>query len=173
VQYGDGRQLSLVVMDAGARPGLPPEARAVLDRDGTLARPWRPAVYEADAAARRGWAFLAWISLGDCARHLVRGRRWRSVGALQEARAEILKLIAAELGVGYPGFGSVSIESAGLAIPPELERSLPADLRPESILAAADALAHTLAALSRELDTAGVEQATRARLELGAHAVRS
>jgi hypothetical protein len=173
VQYGDGRQLSLVVMDARARPGLPPEARAVLDRDGTLARPWRPAVYDADAAARREWAFLAWIALGDCARHLIRGRGWRSVGALQEARAETLKLIAAELRVGYPGFGAVSIEGAELAIPPALELSLPADLRPESILAAADALARTLAALSRELDVAGVEQATRARLRLGADVVGS
>jgi hypothetical protein len=173
VQYGDGRQLSLVVMDARARPGLPPEARAVLDRDGTLARPWRPAVYEADAAVRREWAFLAWISLGDCARHLVRGRRWRAVAALQEARAETWKLIAAELGVGYPGFGSVSVDSAGLAPPPELEHSLPGDLRPESILAAADALARTLAPLSRELDVAGVEQATRARLRLCADVMGS
>ncbi len=166
MQYADGRQLSLVVMDARARPGLPPEARAVLDRDGTLARPWRPAVYDADAAARREWAFLAWVSLGDCARQLVRGRRWRAVTALQEARAETWKLIAAELGVGYPGFGPVSVESAGLAPPPGLERSLPSDLRPESLLAAAAALAQTLAHLSRELDVAGVEQATRARLRL-------
>lgn len=173
VQYEDGRQLSLVVMDAGARPGLPPQARAVLDRDGTLARPWRPAVYDADAATQREWAFVAWVSLGDCARHLMRDRRWRAVGALQEARAETWKLIAADLGVGYPGFGAVSVESAGLAPPGELERSLPADLRPESVLAAAGALMETLASLSRGLDVAGVEQATRGRLRLCADVVRN
>lgn len=103
MQYGDGRQLSLVVMDSLARPGLPPDARAVVDRDGRLAHAWRPAAYDADAAGRREWAFLAWVGLGDCARHLVRGRCWRAVGALHEARDQTWKLIAAELGVGYPG----------------------------------------------------------------------
>jgi hypothetical protein len=164
--------LSLVVMDARARPGLPPDARALVDRDGTLARPWRPAVYDADATDRREWAFLAWVSLGDCARHLARGRAWRAVAALQAAREETWKLIAAALGVGYPGFGAVSVESEGLAPPTELERSLPGDLRTESILDAAEALAGTLAELSRELEVAGVEQAARGRLRYCADAAR-
>jgi hypothetical protein len=159
-------------MDAHARPGLPPDARAVVDRDGTLAHAWRPAVYDADAADRREWAFLAWVSLGDCARHLVRGRGWRAVGALQDAREQTWKLIAAELRVGYPGFGAVSVENAGLAPPSELGRSLPGDLRPGSILAAAMALVEVLTPLSGELDVVGVQRATRERMRHCADALR-
>jgi hypothetical protein len=159
-------------MDARARPGLPPGARALVDRDGTLARPWRPDAHDADAAVCREWAFLAWLSLGDCARHLIRGHSWRAVDSLQQAREETWKLVAASLGIGYPGFGAVSVENAGLEPPIGLALSLPGDLRAGSILAAAEALAATVAPLSRDLDVAGVERAARERLDQCARAGR-
>jgi hypothetical protein len=42
VQYQDGRQLSLVPTPGRLRPGLPPGARALLDRDGRPSAPWQP-----------------------------------------------------------------------------------------------------------------------------------
>ncbi|WP_133116426.1 hypothetical protein [Amycolatopsis antarctica] len=52
----------LVVLPAEARTGLPPEARALLDRAGRLATPWYPASASATGDQRREWAFLAWFA---------------------------------------------------------------------------------------------------------------
>src|SRR5690606_20337425 len=51
--YADGRQLSLVVLPAEVRTGLPPQSRALLDRSGRLARPLPAERWAADAATRR------------------------------------------------------------------------------------------------------------------------
>src|SRR6266487_6033069 len=42
--YATGLQLSLVVMPASGRAGLPPQSVALYDADGRLARPWLPDV---------------------------------------------------------------------------------------------------------------------------------
>src|SRR5690606_16830592 len=160
--YADGRQLSLVVLPAEVRTGLPPQSRALLDRSGRLARPLPAERWAADAATRREWAFLAWIGIGDAARHAVRGRVWRALRSLTEARDHAWRLWAAEAGVPYPAFGAVGVENADLPAPPGLAATHPADLRAGSLLAAAGALADVLTGLEPRLDA--LEASIRGRL---------
>ena len=166
VQYTDGRQLSLVVMPATQRRGLPPGAQVLLDRTGRLANAWQPGSFAATPEQRREWAFLAWWALGDVAKHARRGSLWRAVGSLDEARNHAWRLHAAALGVDYPVFGAVSVENAGLRAPQGLEATLPRDLDPASIRRAAGALAGILTGLSEDLDVSGVRQAALARLDI-------
>ncbi|GAA1662650.1 hypothetical protein GCM10009830_04920 [Glycomyces endophyticus] len=142
--YRDGRQLSLVVFDAAARAGLAPQSTAVVDKHGRLAAPLDPGRWTPDAGTRREWAFLAWIALGDAARHRLRDHPWRALHALTDARDHLWKLHAADLGLTYPGFGAVTAENADAPPPPGIERTHPKDLSRNEIRAAIDALADLL-----------------------------
>ncbi|HEY9408025.1 MAG TPA: hypothetical protein VIP77_00465 [Jiangellaceae bacterium] len=164
VQYADGRQLSLVVMPAENRPGLPPGSRAVLDRAGRLSTPYVPPVASADAGQVREWAFLAWWALADVAKHARRASVWRAIGALDEARTHVWQVHAAALGLDYPGYGAVSVENAAGASPAGIEQTLPAAATAPAILAAARALADVLDPLAAAHDVDGVRAEARRRL---------
>lgn len=144
VQYSDGRQLSVVVMPAGERPGLPPGSRALLDRTGRLATPFVPSSATADDEQQREWAYLAWWALSDVAKHAGRGAVWRAVESLHEARTHAWRLHAARLELDYPGFGVVSVENVDGERPVAMDRTLPASADPADLLAAARVLADVL-----------------------------
>lgn len=165
VQYADGRQLSLVVMPAENRPGLPPGARALFDRSGRLGQPYTPPSTHASAEQLREWAFLAWWALADVAKHARRGLTWRALESLHEARSCLWRLHAAGAGLDYPEFGVVSVQNAGLAAPPGIERTLPA-AEPASVLAAARSLCDVLDPLAAAHGVAGVRAEARRRLGL-------
>ena len=126
VQYRDGRQLSLVLDPDSERGGLPPGAKALLDRTGALARPGSPAVVTASTEDTREWAFLAWWAIADVAKHARRGSAWRAVEALHEARTMAWRLHAAALGLDYPVFGAVTVVNARRPAPDGLADTLPA-----------------------------------------------
>jgi hypothetical protein len=144
-ELAGGVQVDLVLFPAGDRPGLPPGSVALVDKDGTLATPWRPdAVGTPPAEVLREWAFLAWWALGDVAKYLARGSAFEAAERLAEARRLALQLHAAAQGVDYPLFGLTAILDAPEPIVPMwLEESYaPAD--PAALAAAAGAAARLL-----------------------------
>ncbi len=168
VQYRDGRQLSLVVMPATARLGLPHGALAVLDRGQRLQRPHPPAVLTADPAAIREWSFLAWWELGDAAKHLGRGSLWRAVTSLENARRHAWQLHADRVGVEYPVFGAVSVENAGLPAPPWIAATMPSAVEPAGLTVAVRALAVGLGELTADCadpDVVGVQSVVWSRVD--------
>ena len=164
VQYRDGRQLSLVLDTRPERGGLPPGAKALLDRTGELAAPGTPGPLTASADDLREWAFLAWWDLADVAKHARRGSAWRAVEALHEARTMAWRLHAAALGLDYPLFGAVTVVNAKRPAPEGLEATLPG--RPEDALTAAAALATVLDGLTDldDPDIAGIRDHARKAL---------
>lgn len=167
LQYADGRQLSLVVTPAENRPGLPPGAKALVDRSGRLSQPYEPPVLRATDEQRREWAFLAWWALSDVAKHAGRGLVWRALEALHEARTGAWRLHAAVAGIDYPSFGAVSAENADVPAPPGIELTLPAAAAPDAIFAAARALAVVLEPLTAPYHVDGVRAEALRRLALG------
>ncbi|WP_129710857.1 hypothetical protein [Haloactinopolyspora alba] len=164
LQYEDGRQLSVVVMAAEDRSGLPPGARALFDRSGRLSRESAPPVVRATDEQRREWAFLAWWSLADVAKHAGRGRLWRALESLHEARTHAWRLYVAAAGVDYPLFGVVSAENAGLPGPAGMASTVPASVAAPSIRAAGSALAGVLEPLTSGFGVDGVRAHARSRL---------
>jgi hypothetical protein len=162
--YTDGAQLSLVLMPSTWRVGLPPGSVAVYDVDGRLARPWRPAAADADAATLREWAALGWIALGDLAKYLDRGSLWEAYQRLDEARGQAFKLWAAgsrcvaeprgacDGKIDFPGYGLTSIlDTPGASMPPGVESTVAAldaaDLR-RAAVACAELLTDAIARVS-------------------------
>ncbi|WP_026929388.1 hypothetical protein [Glycomyces tenuis] len=131
--YRDGRQLSLVVVDETARPGLPPQAAVLVDKSGRLSSAMDRSRWDADEATVREWAFLAWIAIGDAARHRLRDRPWRALKALDEARDNLWKLWAHTLGLVFPVHGAVAVENADAALPSGIEETHPRDLSPAEL----------------------------------------
>ena len=164
VQYADGRQLSLVVMPAESRPGLPPQALALLDTQGRLGTPWQPTSLAASPGQQREWAYLAWWGLSDVAKHARRGAVWRAITSLNEVRDLAWRLHASGLVVDYPVFGAVSVENAGLPVPQGIEATLPVSSRPPDVLAAARSLALVLQPLTAEHQVDGVRAVALDRL---------
>jgi hypothetical protein len=167
VQYEDGRQLSLVVLEAPNRPGAPPGARVLLDRFGRLKETWLPPQLEASAEEQREWAFLAWLNLGDAAKHGRRGKVWRAVHSLEQARGCAWKLYAASRGLDYPSFGPVTVETAELPPPPGMGESYPRTIEAGAIRAAARSLAAVLGPLTEGLSVGGVRAVTERSLSVG------
>lgn len=144
VQYANGVQLSFVVMPAASRPGLPPQAVALLDKDGQLATPWQPATYSASEADVREWAFLGWIALADLVKYLRRGSLWEAYARLDEARTQAFRVHAAVNAAAYPSFGLTSIlDSPGHGVPDLADKTV-AGLDPDALRAAARACAEML-----------------------------
>jgi hypothetical protein len=143
--YEDGRQLSLVLFDADARTGLPPQAVATVDKSGRLSRPLDRTRWDPDAATVREWTFLAWIAIGDAARHRLRDRPWRALNALTDARDHLWRLWAQSQGLVYPVFGAVTIENADAALPPGIEATHPRDLSAAAFHPALTAIGDLLA----------------------------
>jgi hypothetical protein len=154
--YADGAQLSLVLMPATSRRGLPPGSVALYDADARLATPTRPPAADVDAATLREWAALGWIALGDLAKYLDRGSLWEAYVRLQEARGEVFKLWAAggrwvaEPGdassgkIDFPGYGLTALlDTPGESVPTAFEATVAAldatDLR-HAAVACADLL---------------------------------
>lgn len=142
--YADSRQLSLVVMPATARTGLPPQARALVDKSSRLGTLLDPATWHPTTGQQREWTFLACISASDARKHAARGKVWRAVRSLNEARDLYLQLLAAQEQVVYPQFGAVSLENANRPIPDRLASTLVGTPDPAAIRAAVDVLAELL-----------------------------
>lgn len=124
--YASGLQLSLVVMPASWRAGLPPQAVALYDADGQLARPYLPAAARVTAETAREWPSLAWLAPGDLAKYLDRGSVWEARSKIEEARDHAWKLWATGIGASYPVFGLTSVlDTPGYAIPPGIETTAP------------------------------------------------
>jgi hypothetical protein len=124
-QYDDGLQLSLVVMPAGTRPGLPPRSVALMDKDSQLATAWRPKSLRAADSDVREWTFLGWIALADLVKYLRRGSPWEAHAKLEAARGELFRVWAARHDVEFPLYGLTSIlDSAGLRLPPGVESTV-------------------------------------------------
>jgi hypothetical protein len=147
VAYADGRQLSLTVSPADYRSGLPPQSRSLLDRSGRHATELAADRWAADQQTQDEWAFLAWIAIGDAGRHAVRGRRWRALRALTEARDLGWQLWAVDSGVTFPAFGLVSVENADLPAPAGMAATHPRSLEIVDLLNAIDAMAAVLSAI--------------------------
>lgn len=157
VVYRDGRQLSLVVAPASMREGLPPQARGLLDRSGRLAADLPPHTWAPDDETAAEWAFLAWIAVGDAARHAHRAHPWRALRSVTEARDLLWQLWAARHGLTFPMFGAVTVENAGVEPPPGLERTHPASLAAADLLEAA----HALGLVLREVDESAPPELVR------------
>lgn len=171
VAYADGRQLSLVVAPADFRSGRPPESLALLDRTGRLAEPVPVERLATAPETLAEWGFLAWIAIGDAARHAVRGHRWRALRSLTEGRDLVWQLWGADRGVVHPAFGVVSVENAGLPEPPGIHATHPADLDQESLLDAAEALGRVLSRLRDDHEELAESVRRRVR-ELRSHRSR-
>jgi hypothetical protein len=165
VVYADGRQLSLVVVPASVREGLPPQSLALLDRSGRLSRALPAEHWAPDPATLRDWAFEAWIGVGDAARHAMRGNSWRALRSLTEARDLTWQLWAATRDVPYPAFGAVSVTNAGLDAPDGMTATHPAALDGPAILDSARALAAVLRDVTSGHGVNGVATVIESRLE--------
>jgi hypothetical protein len=116
-QYADGRQLDVAAQRASTAERRPPDTVVLLDRDGILeARAAREPVDR-----RAEWAFLAWFELGTIPKYIARGSTWEALGALEHARAEFLRLHAANIGAANAEFGLTSIfDTPGGDVPARL-----------------------------------------------------
>lgn len=148
--YSDGRQLSLVVMPSTARTGLPPQALALVDKAGRLSTTLDPATWQPNRAKQREWTFLALIAASDALKHSTRGKVWRALRSLNEARDLYLQLLAAQEQVVYPQYGAVSLENDARPIPDELATTLVGTPDPTAIPAAVQALAELLSPFAAE-----------------------
>lgn len=138
--YRDGRQLSLVVMPAANRKGLPPQAIALVDKAARLATPLPRDAWDAGQQTRREWTFLACIAAADALKHADRGHGWRSLHSLNESRDRYLQLLAARRQVLFPQFGAVSLENAGEPVPAALAGTLVGSTGPTAIATAISVL---------------------------------
>jgi hypothetical protein len=145
--YESGVQLSLVIMPASWRQGLPPLSVALYDADAILARPYLPPSAQASAENAREWACLAWMALGDVAKYADRGSDWEARARLEEARGLLWQLWAIVLGSTYPAFGLTSVlDTPGARLPSGIEATAPA--LAADVRTAATALADLLDAAS-------------------------
>lgn len=161
--YEDGLQVSLVVMPAARRRGLPPQASGLVDKSGALAETLDAERWVPSAERRREWAFLAWIGAGDALRHAARGHGWRAVRSLAESRRLYFALLAASRGVVYPQFGEVSLENAGETIPSEVEATIAVSGETGAIGGAVAALARLLEPFIAEAGLEGLARAVPLR----------
>jgi hypothetical protein len=142
--YASGLQLSLVVVPASWRAGLPPQSVALYDIDAVLARPWTPDAAVVTAETAREWACLAWLSLGDLAKYLERGSVWEARKRLEEARGLAWQLWALGIGAVYPAYGLTSVlDTPGHTVPAGMQATV-AGLDAAGLRAAARALADVL-----------------------------
>jgi hypothetical protein len=147
--YESGLQLSLVVMRASSRAGLPPHSVALYDPGGQLARPWTPDNAAADAATAREWACLGWVALGDVAKYLDRGSPWEARARLEEARGFLWQLWAVSVAAVYPAFGLTAVLDTPGATPPPGIDATAAGVDPADIRRAAIALASLLVLVTK------------------------
>jgi hypothetical protein len=144
VQYDDGVQMDSVIFVAADRPGLPPNAVALLDRDDALATLWEPPIFRTNTKTDAEWAFLGWVALGNLVKYCARGSLWEALSQLEEARTMAWRLWASQHQVGYPLFGVTSVlDAPEIGVPPGIDKTV-AILDREAILSAAAELAVVL-----------------------------
>lgn len=154
VQYADGAQLDLVVLDAADRTGHAPGAVVLVDRSGRGATEFVPTVLRVRPGEPRAWLLDGWEALANVAKYLRRGSLLEAVDQLHRARQRVFQLWAAGDGVDYPGFGLTSLLDAdGSTLPPDVEATYPI-IAPPAVAAAAVALARLLGAAGRHADPA-------------------
>lgn len=152
VQYSNGCQLDLVVFPAHLRKGLPPNAIALLDRDGNLATPFEPPILSASAAVQGEWAFLGWIALANVCKYCQRRSLWEALNAIDQARESVWRLWAASHRLAYPTFGLTTVlDAPEIGKPPGIETTV-AQLELASIIEAAERLADLLAAVAGDVN---------------------
>jgi hypothetical protein len=149
VQFADGAQLDLVVMNASLRAGRAPDEVVLSDPDGLLATSFTPSPDRVTAEQIHEWTFLAWIALADANKYLVRGSVWEAHNRLHEARDRIWALWAAAKAARYPVFGlSQVLDRDPNDLPPGIEATV-ADLDPVRLRAAVLASGQVLELTSR------------------------
>lgn len=113
-QYADGCQLDVAAQRVSSAQRRPPDSVVLFDRDGILEGRTEP-----EPADRRAeWAFLAWFELGNVPKYVARGSVWEALNALEQARAEFLRLHAANIGAADPQYGITSIfDTPGSDVP--------------------------------------------------------
>jgi len=178
VEYRSGVQLDLVLLPASRRHGLPDGAVALVDRDGRLAKPWRPPVADPPTSREaREWVMLGWWALSDAAKYLRRGSLYEAIERVGEARQHALRLFAVAERIPYPSFGLVSLlDFEPYELPDSLEQTYAIPRDQPDVLDAATATADLLSRTTRaaavtlnvDLDTPWVEIA-RERLTNARH----
>jgi len=131
-------------MPERARTGIPPEALALVDKNGRLHDRLERSRRDPDDTEKRRWTFAAFLAASDALKHSARGSKWRALRSLNEARDIYLQLLAAQEGVVFPQLGPVSLENAGYSIPSAVVQTLPSDLEPGSMQSAVRAHATQL-----------------------------
>ena len=106
-QYADRSQVDLVV--APSTSANLPGTVVLYDPDGLVTAHEAPAAGEAQATE---WAALGWAALADLGKYLRRGSPWEAHQRLEEARAQLWKLVALAAGVAEPQFGVTSLLDA-------------------------------------------------------------
>jgi predicted nucleotidyltransferase len=150
VQFADGTQLDLVLVDAASRPGRAPDEIVLADKDGRLAEPFVPSVDVVTPEQIHEWAFLGWTALADAAKYLRRGSFWEAHHRLHEVRERIWALWAAAKGARYPGFGLSQVLDRDPADLPRGIEDTVADLDPLRLRAALLASVAVLEETSRD-----------------------
>jgi hypothetical protein len=144
VQYADGAQLDLVLVDAADRTGRAPGAVVLLDRSGRGATQFVPTALRAAPEQPRVWLLDGWEALGNVAKYLRRGSLLEAVDQLHRARHRLFQLWAVGEGVEYPDFGLTSLLDAKDApLPPGIEATYPV-IDSASVASAAKALTRLL-----------------------------
>jgi len=152
VQYTDGGQIDLVVMQADTRPGRAPGGVALLDRGGRLQQTFTPRAWAAAPEEPRRWLLDGWEALVNTAKYLHRGSLLEACSQIQRARERVFQLWAVGEGVAYPTFGLTSLLDAPHAkLPSRIEASFPTpDFK--SVRASALALSDLLFEAGRHAD---------------------
>lgn len=150
VQYADGGQVDLVVLDGAERSGRAPGSVSLVDRSGRGATEFTPTSLRATAEQARAWLLDGWEALSNVAKYLRRGSLLEATDQLHRARQRLFQLWAVGEGVDYPVFGLTSLLDAdgGDHLPPGIEATYPS-IDTMSVRRAAQALARSLPAAGR------------------------
>jgi hypothetical protein len=153
VQYADGAQLDLVVLDAADRTGRPPGMVALVDRSGRGATEFVPTVLHVRPGEPRAWLLEGWKALAGVAKYLRRGSLLEAVDQLHRLVTKCFRLWAAGEGVDYPSFGLTSLlDATGVDLPAGIEATY-ATIASGAVATAAETLAGLLRAAGRHADS--------------------
>jgi hypothetical protein len=147
VEYHSGVQLDLVLMPAANRPGLPAVSRAVVDKDGHLARPWTPtSAGPPSPSDARQWTMLGWWAISDATKYVRRGSLFEAVERIAEARTFALQLFATGAAIPYPSFGLTSLlDYPPYRLPDDLEQTYCPPVDGTEVVRSIEAVARLLA----------------------------
>lgn len=149
--YEGNLQLSLAVSPSSWVLGLKPNAVALYDPGGRLAKMWDPSVRAVTSKQIREWTFLAWLDLADAAKYLKRGSPWEALERLHRARNRTWQLWAAAHKEDFALYGMTQVIDDGVEFPMGMERTV-AKLEAKSIHNACLVLADILKRTAEEVN---------------------